>query len=188
MSPILGIWASSRPAITPDTGAMFPLQVVTVGPAGASSVSFTNIPNTYSHLQIRGIVRGDFAGWGTGAIKFNGSSANYVEYHSLFGDGSSAAANASTTSTAGIQFVYSNGTNSSTYTGFVTDILDYTSTNKNKTLRSLSGNDLNGSGFIRMFSGLWYATPVAINSIEITMPGQNITQHSQFALYGIKGA
>ena len=55
--PILGILASSRPAIAADTGAMDPLQVVTVGAAGASSITFSNIPNTYEHLQVRMIAR-----------------------------------------------------------------------------------------------------------------------------------
>ena len=187
MSPILGIWASQNYSRYSLPTSFESIATTTVGASGTSTVSFTSIPSTYTHLQIRGIVKGDYAGWGSGNIKFNGSSASYVEYHSLYGDGSSAAANASTTSTAGIQCIYTNGTTASLFTGFIIDILDYTSTNKNKTLRSISGNDLNGSGYIRMFSGLWYATPAAITSIDITLPGQNFTQYSSFALYGIKG-
>jgi len=185
--PILGIIASqiSGKLWQPD-GAYDALATVTVGATSVASITFAGIPNTYKHLQVRGSVRGDYAGWGSAAMKFNSSNASYVEYHSLYGDGSSAAANASTASTAGIQFIYTNGTNASIYTGFIADILDYTSTSKNKTVRSLSGNDLNGSGFIRMFSGLWYATPEAINTIAITFPGQNITQYSQFSLYGVR--
>lgn len=191
MSPILtgviasGISGHLTPPWSPE-GAYDALSTVTVPSGGVASIQFAGIPQGYKHLQIRGNVKGDFAGWGSAAIKFNGSSASYVEYHSLFGDGSTAGANASTTSTAGIQFIYTNGTNASIYTGFVTDILDYASTSKNKTVRSLSGNDLNGSGFIRMFSGLWYATPEAINTIAITFPGQNIAVNSQFTLYGIR--
>ena len=52
--PILGIVASStRQGLVTDTGAMFPLGAVTVGSAGASSITFSSIPSTYTHLQVR---------------------------------------------------------------------------------------------------------------------------------------
>lgn len=173
--------------VPPVTNSYESIATVTVG-STTSSISFSSIPSTYKHLQIRATVRGDYAGWGSANMKFNGSSADYTEYHSIYGDGSSAAANASTTSTAGVQIAYGNASNSSTFMGFITDILDYTSTNKNKTVRSLSGNDLNGSGFVRFYSGMWRpATPVAITDIVISLPGQGISQYSSFALYGIKG-
>jgi len=41
MSPILGIWASSKAVSAADTGAMFPLQVITVGATAVSSVTFS---------------------------------------------------------------------------------------------------------------------------------------------------
>ena len=57
--PILGIVASStRQGQATDTGAMFPLGMVQVGSGGSSSITFSSIPNTYKHLQIRGITRG----------------------------------------------------------------------------------------------------------------------------------
>ena len=69
----------------------------------------------------------------------------------------------------------------------VTDILDYTNTNKYKTLRNFSGFDENGSGTIRLSSSANIGTSAAINSIYIyTNGGGNIDVGSQFALYGIK--
>jgi hypothetical protein len=69
----------------------------------------------------------------------------------------------------------------------VCDILDYTNTNKYKTVRSLSGHDQNGSGYVTLMSGSWRNT-AAITSITILRDsgGANLTQYSQFALYGIK--
>ncbi len=89
MAPILGIWASSKATVAADTGAMFPLQVITVGSAGASSITFTNIPGTYTHLQIRAISRKSSAGGGDGIfVRFNSDSGSNYALHQIDGDGS----------------------------------------------------------------------------------------------------
>lgn len=182
--PILGILASSRPAVAADTGAMFPLQVVTVGAAGASSVTFSNIPSTYSHLQVRAIARGT-----TGSIQVNtrfnsDTGSNYTE-HQLAGDGSSASAYGA----GNITWIPLGAvaTATSTFGAYVIDILDYKNTNKYKTVRALRGFDSNGSGNLGLFSGLWRSTS-AITQIDLIANTGNFTQYSQFALYGIKGA
>ena len=77
--------------------------------------------------------------------------------------------------------------NSSGFGAIVVDILDYTSTTKNKTVRSIGGLDNNGGGQMYINSSLWYATPAAITQIDITPELGNFAQYSQFALYGIKG-
>lgn len=194
MSPILGIWASSRPAAAADTGAMFPLQVITVGPAGASSVSFTNIPGTYSHLQIRCLYRGTNASnYITTALQFNGdTNANYAS-HELYGDGSTAGASAETSATAINYGPFGPAANvtSGIFGAGIIDILDYSNTNKNKTVRLLSGFDANRTtapvGYILFRSGLWRSTS-AITSISISPNAGNWSEYSQFALYGVKGA
>ena len=188
--PILGILASSRPAIAADTGAMFPLQVVTVGAAGASSVTFSNIPNTYEHLQVRAILRSTASTTNTGLkATFNSTSTNYYALHQLYGDGSSAIAN---TNSASSYAVTGHQTGASATSGIfgamVMDILDYAHTNKNKTVRTLTGYDANGSGLILLRSSLWMNTS-AITSISFTSEAAgNLAQYSQFALYGVKGA
>ena len=69
----------------------------------------------------------------------------------------------------------------------VIDILDYANTNKYKTLRVLTGIDVNGSGgYVQLSSGLWQSSS-AITSITLTN-STNYTTATQFALYGIKGA
>jgi len=190
--PILGILASSRPAIAAaDTGAMFPLQVVTVGAAGASSITFSNIPNTYEHLQIRGIVRKAFSS-GTTALKANFNSDTGMNYtnHQLYGNGSSAGADGNATGTYSNMPYFAIATQQSdtAYGAFVVDILDYRNTNKYKTIRSLAGYETNSVGFINLASSLWLSTS-AITSITLaTYASGNIDQYSQFALYGVKGA
>ena len=69
----------------------------------------------------------------------------------------------------------------------IIDILDYKNTNKYTTSRFLSGYDANGSGYVFSGSLLWMNT-AAINQIVIGRNTSGFFEHSQFALYGIKGA
>ena len=167
---------------------MFPLQVITVGPAGASSVTFTNIPSTYTHLQIRGITQnsaGQFF-----EIQFNGDTGSNYAWHSLYGTGSSAASAASASQTRIAFLPVATPSSGNIFAAFVWDILDYANTNKYKTARALEGYDANGSGAVDLSSGLWQNTS-AITSIKITPAtayGGTINQYSQFALYGVKSA
>ena len=167
-------------------GAMESIATVSVGSGGSASVTFSDISASFQHLQIRGVSK--TAGAGDGLwMRLNGDTGSNYAYHLLYGNGASAAAAAGTSQTqtvAGNQ-TYS-GTNASTFSGFVLDILDYASTSKNKTMRSLSGYDLNGSGDIRLSSGLWMSTS-AVTSITLRdAGGSNLQQHSTFALYGIR--
>jgi hypothetical protein len=159
------------------------IATVTVGAGGAASAEFTSIPGTYQHLQIRAIGQGVTAGGREILFQFNGDTANNYNSHQIYGDGSTAAANAKGSGGNG-WFTY---WSASGIGAAIMDVLDYTSTNKNKTTRSIGGHDLNGSGFVLFRSGLWFKTPEAITSIKLFADSGNIAQHSHFALYGIKG-
>ncbi len=189
MSPILGIWASSRPAIAPDTGAMFPLQVITVGPAGASSVEFTNIPNTYSHLQVRAIARttASEADGNSFIVRINGDTGNNYTEHRIIGTGSTIGVGGVANATFYGYQVTSSSQLASTFGTFVMDVLDYKDTNKYKTFRGLGGFEDNSVGRIGFWSSVWMNTN-AINAIRILPSGGNWSQYSQFALYAVKGA
>ena len=165
-----------------DNGVMDPLQVITVGPSGASSITFSNIPNTYTHLQIRGIARmsSDVAF----KVTFNGSTGTYRN-HYLEGTGGSAIAG---TETFSYIELYPGISTANIFTGLVWDILDYANTNKNKVIRAFSGFDANGTGYIDLDSGLWVNT-AAITSITVACTSSaTFQQFTQFALYGVKSA
>jgi hypothetical protein len=185
--PILGIIASQNYSRFTDTGAMFPIAMVNVGSAGSASVSFTSIPATYKHLQLRLIARG-----GSGSsndsymnLTFNSVGSSVYAAHQLFGDGSSASSNAfASQSVIYLNRIAGGSTNSSSFGTVTMDILDYASTTKNKTIRALGGWDNNGSGRVSLTSGL-YAQTTAITSLTLTPEAGNFPQFSQFALYGI---
>ena len=152
---------------------------------GTSSISFTSIPSTYKHLQIRGIARSATVNLNT-LIRFNSDSGNNYATHYLLGNGSSSSAGAETSTS---RFYVDIVTASSTfYAASVVDILDYANTNKYKTVRTLAGQDLNGSGTVWLVSGLWQNTN-AVTTVTLTLDGgNNFAQYTSFALYGIKGA
>lgn len=159
------------------------IMTVPVGSGGTSTVTFSSIPATYKHLQIRGMATGTTAYF---RVRFNGDTGSNYAWHELYGDGSSAVAGAGSSATFGVIEASSAGSNPLSG-ALITDILDYASTNKNKTMRTLCGYDANGSGRIHLVSSLWMNSSTAINSIEIVISAGSIGQYSSFALYGIKG-
>jgi hypothetical protein len=162
------------------------IQTVTVGAGGSSTISFTSIPSTYKHLQLR-VLNQWSANDRSALIRFNSDSGSNYSYHWLTGDGSSATASAGTSATV-IEYMYNFGSGySSSYFGAsVLDILDYANTNKYKTTRALSGFDYNGSGRVQFQSGSWRNSGSAISSITITTQSGTFLEKSSFALYGIK--
>ena len=189
MAPILGIMASQISGhLWAPSGAYDSIATVTVGAGGSSTITFSSIPSTYTHLQIRGIAKMD-SGVPAPEMRFNGDTGANYSAHLLYGTGAAAAA-ASQTSKTYLEWICA--ASSTQFAGCVIDILDYANTSKNKTVRSLSGADENGAGSIAFASGLWFATPAAINSITIFSGNAGassglFTQYSSFALYGIRG-
>ncbi len=165
------------------------IATVTVGSGGQSSAEFTSIPATFTHLQIRGIGRTTTATTSEQIyIQFNTDTASNYSLHYLYGDGTTAYAGGGASQSNMYAFrVTGANAGSNIFGGGVVDILDYANTNKYKTLRTLSGEDRNGSGFLFYQSGSWRSTS-AITSIKLYPSSGNLAQYSHFALYGIKGA
>lgn len=184
-------YSAASNSVTPVTPTSYEsIATVTVGSGGAANVEFTSIPNTYSHLQVRCLVRGDRASTRIDiAMRYNSDSgANYYAVHALEGNGTSATAYADSTNNRNIPgYVSAGSATASVFGSEIIDILDYANTNKYKTFRSLGGVDVNGTGYISLRSGLWLSTS-AISSILFFPDGGNFAQYSTFALYGIKGA
>jgi len=170
-----------------STNSYESIATVTLGSA-ASTISFSSIPSTYQHLQVRGIARGTLASNEvTIRMRFNSDTGNNYARHILEGDGVTAASYAASSGNLMALGTVSASTAAASIFGVaVADVLDYKDTNKYKTLRNLSGNDRNGSGAMSLTSGLWMNTN-AITGITIFADSGNLDQYSSFALYGIKG-
>ena len=169
------------------TGSYESIATVTVGAGGSANITFSSIPSTYQHLQIRLIARSAKTSSADNLrIQFNSDTANNYASHELYGTGSSAAAYAETsTSSTYADYIASDYNSANIFGVGVIDVLDYVSTNKYKTIRVLSGYDANGSGGISFSSGLWQSTN-AITSIKIYFGANNLQQYSTAALYGVK--
>jgi hypothetical protein len=171
------------------TGSYDALATYTVPSGGVSSITFAGLPTggQYTHLQIRYTARSTRAATDTQVnMRFNDATSTYPA-HIVYGDGSGAYASAYTSNS----FIQMNdipaaNATSGIFNATIVDILDYANTNKYKTVRSLIGRDLNGSGLILLHSGLYQST-TAISSINIYPAADNFAQYSQFALYGVKG-
>ena len=188
--PILGIMASAMSAnLWAPAGAYDSISSTTLS-ATASSITFSGIPSTYTHLQIRGIGRTNRA---TPAdmdslfIQFNGDTAANYSDHALRGDGASATAT-SDVSYTGMEFYrLANLYVASTVMGAqIVDILDYANTNKYKTVRGLGGVDNNGSGQLALNSGNWRNTAAVTSIVLKPAVGTLFTAYTSFALYGVK--
>lgn len=163
-----------------------------VGAGGTSSISFTSIPSTYKHLQLRMINRSSTSGTGSDWVvaSFNGdTTASNYSWHYLAGDNAAPSAGSSTTASGlriGLQWS-STAAASGIFHGAVVDILDYQDTNKYKTMRALCGSNTDSGTYNDVFSlsGNWHSSS-AVNSITITS-NWTLGQYSHVALYGIKG-
>ena len=155
------------------------IATVTVGSGGSSSISFSSIPSTYKHLQIRCYAK-ETGGYSNNGLRLNGITTGFFQ-HRLEGDGSSA-------SSWGI----GNDSNialpimGAQWGSMIIDISDYTNTSKNKTVRMLGGVDNNGSGYVGLLSGS-VADTSATTSVTLYSRATAWAQYSSFALYGIKG-
>jgi hypothetical protein len=185
MTPILGIWASGASAAA--INSFESIATVTVGSGGASTVTFSGIPSTYQHLQIRGIARGTVAGSDENIyMQFNGVAGTSYSWHRMLANGSSVSSGNNPSQPSGVITVVSASSSTANVFGAtVIDILDYANTNKNKTVRGFGGNDQSSSGYA-CFQSFAFLNTAAITSIDITSSA-NWAQYSQFALYGIKG-
>lgn len=158
--------------------------------SNTTSFTFSSIPQTYQHLQLRFITRTAQSATGFGDLRLtvNGASSSYA-WHRLYGDGSSALASG----TIGDNGVYvagaipKNNNTANIFAAGIVDLHDYTSTTKNPTIRIFTGSDLNGSGVVYLGSGL-RTTAAATTSLTLASAGFDYLAGSVFSLYGIKGA
>ena len=162
------------------------IATTTVGSGGSANIDFTSIASTYSHLQVRGIIRTTTGtnNWDLYARLNNDSASNYA-IHSVRGEGSGTPAAEGFASQTSMVLNRATPGDANIFGGVVIDFLDYANTNKYKTMRGLAGQDRNGSGIISFNSSLWLNT-AAVNRLTFTLASGNFAQYSTLALYGIK--
>ena len=192
MSPILkGIVASGKTGnlIVP---AYFPIATYVVT-SGVSGITFSSIPQTYKHLEIRGSDQQTYGADDTGytGIQFNGvSTGSTWNRHQMWGTGSTYAAyglgagniNWGTVGTANLV-----GSRTQFFGGNRIFIPDYTNTTKYKNALGFGGLDIATSGSaVGIYSSAW-ASSAAITQVTMNGSNGNFAVGSVYTLYGIKG-
>lgn len=175
-----GLTGTKYDIASADNYYMEPIATTLLGTT-ATTITFSNIPQGYKHLQIRAIAKASGTNFNP-KMQFNGDTGSNYSWHYIYGDGST------TVSSGGANqaFIYNSiiSTNTSIYNGFIIDILDYANVNKFKTTRELSGVDRNGGGEIALWSGNWRNTaPIT----SITFSNGTFDTNTRFSLFGIKG-
>lgn len=174
-----------------DPAALFLIERQTLT-STAATVTFSSIPATYKHLQVRVLAqstRGAY--YDEWKLRVNGDTGSNYAHHRLWGTGSSASASggASATSIDPLMPSTDNATPDSFTVGII-DILDYASTTKYKTIRAFGGNDTNytanNNGVVVLHSSLWQSTS-AITSLTFSLAVSSYAIKSTFALYGMVG-
>jgi hypothetical protein len=159
------------------------LEKITVGAAGASSVTFSGIPQTgYTDLVVKLTARTTYAELNEAINVYpNGSGSNGTR-RALYGTGSAAASE----SASNIRLDYLSG-NTATANTFGTGeiyIPNYTSSNfKSMSMEAVAEGNTTGM-FMAMTAGLWSSTS-AITSLQLSPLNGTFLQHSTFYLYGV---
>ena len=165
--------------------------------ADAASVTFSGIPSTYEHLQIRMSSRNTFPyRGGTGALTFNGTTGSAYSTHGMAASDTTNSANPYTgeantkmprlTTGDGIAGT-TGGVDSADFGTAIIDILDYRNASKNTTVLSMGGNSLTTSTpYIWFASGLFDDVTV-ITSITLDSNGSWM-RGSEFTLYGLNSS
>jgi hypothetical protein len=182
---IAGVWKTG----ILESGAFE--SIATISPStGTKTVTFNSIPQGYKSLQVRYIARTDRAGtdFDFMFMRMNGvTSASYSDNRiEATGTGLGAAASANSQYVLFGSIVPNNNNLANCYAAGIVDVIDYTSTAKNKTISALNGSNFNSSnGRVQVVSGALYSTS-AVTSISFTIFNYNFLSGTSFALYGIK--
>ncbi len=184
MTPILGTIASSWKS---EIGNYYSISSETLS-STSSTITFSSIPSTYKHLELRLTTRSSINGV-SGQLRFNNDTGNnyfFAEQYVEKTAGANSRANSSSTSLS--YFPVTNSPAANNFFGVsIVQIPNYTNLNWHKAFTSIQGwhdNELNSpSGYTSFRTGSWYSTS-AINLITITVSGVYAVG-STFALYGI---
>jgi hypothetical protein len=164
------------------------IHIATAFGNGSSQITFSSIPQTFTHLQIRVFTRStrsnqnDFL-----FVRFNADSGSNYAAHEFNGDGAGVSSIAHTSAArtyVTLPYVSAASATANVYGVAVIDVLDYQNTSKNKTVRAIGGYDANGSGIVGLHSGVWLST-AAINGINMGSANLGDVAGARFDLYGI---
>lgn len=175
-------------------GAYESIATAVVGAGGTSAVTFNNIPQTYTHLQIRGSARTDGAytiqgiGLAINNDRNSGSSYGWQRMGAYNGAGATAWQTYTNPDNFYWPYVPAANTNGNLFGSFIIDIANYTTTSTRRQVKMFNGcADQSTSNWVFEVLGTYVGT-AAITRLDFVFIGGStqISQNSRFDLYGIK--
>jgi len=163
------------------------LERITVGAAGASSVTFSSIPQTgYTDLVVNVSARGNTTGWEDN-IKFTANSITSYDTMLLYVSGGSATSyKAAANATDNLSFVTAAGATASTFGSMSFYIPNYTSSNYKSMSKDYVVENNSASNYDLGFSATTINSIAAITSITLTPQSSTLwAANSTFYLYGV---
>jgi hypothetical protein len=166
------------------------LSTVTVGAGGVASISFTNIPQTYTDLVLVTSLRGATTG-AASSIFFNINSMGGTSYGvtGLQGSGGSITTASTTYAVAGQ--INGGATTANTFTNTSFYFPNYTNNTINKTFitdSALENNSATVNALDWQTSVVGTTAPITSITISDGSSGLNLVQHSTATLYGVFNA
>jgi len=181
-------------SVTPAVPGAFD-SIASATPSGTNTVTFSSIPQTFSHLQIRAVVATTDNQSGTMydyTVRINGvSTTSYYTQEIRSTSTNVNATSANYDDTAFYLYAWGAAQSYVIFAPSILDFLDYTSTNKAKSIRYVRGgnnNAGNNNSLFRLGNTLFNSISNPITSITFTMSTGNFTGGTTFALYGIRGS
>jgi hypothetical protein len=160
------------------------LETITVGAAGASSVTFNSIPQTgYTDLVIKASARSTTTE-DTFGIRFNSDSGSNYPYRGLRGNGSTASSFSGTNTLVALGGMSQSNYTASTFGNSEFYIPNYTASNyKSVSVDAVNENNAT-TATAQLSTGLWNST-AAITTIQVIPSSGSFAQYSTFSLYGV---
>jgi hypothetical protein len=142
---------------------MFAIASQTITGSSTATIDFTNISQSFTHLQFRVTGYSTLAATVDNLAMFfnNDGGFNYAT-HFVNGNGASVTTGGFITSPRIYVPSLFPAATTAKFGTVIIDILDYKNTTKNKVVRMFNGWDNNGSGQVSLISGMWLST-AAIN-------------------------
>lgn len=163
-----------------------PIYTQNIGSGGATTVTFNNIPQTFTDLKLVITARSNGSGFYDNLlVTVNGSTSSY-SFVRLFGDG---AGNVYSDKFSSQSFIYAGEVNGSaaianSFGNMQCYFANYSSSNYKQILTDNQNVTNATTSYTGQHSCLWSNT-AAITSMSFTVGGNTFQQYSTFSLYGI---
>jgi hypothetical protein len=191
MSPLLETFANASARgfeVFGPAGASNSYELITSSVLSSTGTfSFTSIPQTYTHFQLRFSLRDSEATTnGVLRMRFNNDAGSNYEWNFFVNSGSGGGST---------QFgpysgytIPGNNANPQWYSSGVIDVINATSTTLHKAVSGRWGGIVNTSTYgYPGYLGAVYKSTSAVNRIDLYTNGSGFLTKSRVSLYGIKG-